>query len=117
MTEETIESTGGIKIFVRSWLPERPARAVVVLVHGFKSHSGLFERTAAELVQQGFAAYALDLRGHGRSEGERLFAETSATTSRMSRVSSRSRRPVILARRRSSWVTARGVSSAVSTRS
>jgi alpha-beta hydrolase superfamily lysophospholipase len=74
MTEEMIESTGGLKIFVRSWLPASAVRAVVVLVHGFKSHSGLFERTADQLAAQGFAVYALDLRGHARSEGERLFA-------------------------------------------
>jgi acylglycerol lipase len=76
MTEETFESKGGLKIFVRSWLPRTAARAVVVLVHGFKSHGGLFEWTAEQLVVRGFAAYALDLRGHGRSEGERLFVET-----------------------------------------
>ena len=76
MTEEMFESKGGLKIFVRSWLPPTAARAVVVLVHGFKSHGGLFEWTAEQLVPRGFAAYALDLRGHGRSEGERLFVET-----------------------------------------
>jgi acylglycerol lipase len=76
MTEETFESKGGLKIFVRSWLPPTATRAVVVLVHGFKSHGGLFEWTAEQLAIRGFAAYALDLRGHGRSEGEPLFVET-----------------------------------------
>jgi len=76
MTEEMFESKGGVKIFVRSWLPPSPGRAVVVLVHGFKSHGGLFEWTAQQLAARGFAAYALDLRGHGRSEGPRLFVET-----------------------------------------
>jgi acylglycerol lipase len=76
MSEETFESKGGLKIFVRSWLPPTAVRAVVVLVHGFKSHGGLFEWTAGQLVSRGFAVYALDLRGHGRSEGERLFVET-----------------------------------------
>ena len=76
MTEEMFESKGGVKIFVRSWLPPTVARAVVVLVHGFKSHGGLFEWTAEQLAMRGFAAYALDLRGQGRSEGERLFVES-----------------------------------------
>lgn len=76
MREETFESKGGLKIFVRSWLPPTAANAVVVLVHGFKSHGGLFEWTAEKLASRGFAVYALDLRGHGRSEGERLFVES-----------------------------------------
>lgn len=57
MSEETFESRGSLKIFVRSWLPPTPARAVVVLVHGFNSHGGLISKdgyeaqTVAELVR------------------------------------------------------------------
>jgi len=46
-----------------------------VIVHGFKSHSGYYDWPAERLVDNGLAVYAFDLRGHGRSEGERLFAE------------------------------------------
>jgi alpha-beta hydrolase superfamily lysophospholipase len=76
VNEESFEGKGGVRIFTRSWLPEGSPRAVVVLVHGFKSHSGLYDWTATQLVRSGFAAYAADLRGHGRSEGERLFVES-----------------------------------------
>jgi alpha-beta hydrolase superfamily lysophospholipase len=55
----------------QSWGPEGPARAAVVLVHGLIEHSGRHANTAVELVRQGFAVHALDLRGHGRSEGRR----------------------------------------------
>ncbi len=55
----------------QSWGPEGPARAAVVLVHGLIEHSGRHARTALELVRQGFAVHAMDLRGHGRSEGRR----------------------------------------------
>ena len=75
MTEEAFESTGGIQISVRTWLPAARPRAVVVLVHGFKSHGGLYEWPAGELARSGFAAFAPDLRGHGRSGGERLFVD------------------------------------------
>jgi acylglycerol lipase len=77
MTEETFEGKGGLKVFMRSWRPGTP-RAVVVLVHGFKAHSGLYEWTAEQLVEHGFAVYALDHRGHGRSEGERLYVDKFA---------------------------------------
>ncbi|UJR82822.1 alpha/beta hydrolase [Sandaracinus amylolyticus] len=71
-----IRSKDGTKIFTRAWRPTGPARAVVVLVHGFKAHGGLYEWTGTQLAKRGFAAYALDLRGHGRSEGARLWVES-----------------------------------------
>lgn len=42
MNEERIDGTGGIRIFVRSWRPETQPRAVVVICHGVKSHSGYY---------------------------------------------------------------------------
>jgi alpha-beta hydrolase superfamily lysophospholipase len=72
--EETVKS-GDRGIFVRSWSPGAP-RAVVVLVHGFNSHSGYYIRTGEELAARGFAAYAPDLRGRGRSDGDRFYIES-----------------------------------------
>jgi len=74
-TEETFVGAGGLNIFLRSWHPESPPRAVVVLCHGVNSHGGQYLWTAARLVEQGFAVYALDLRGRGRSDGERFYVE------------------------------------------
>ena len=72
--EETVKS-GDRGIFVRSWEPEA-ARAVVVLVHGFNSHSGYYIHTGEEIAASGFAAFALDLRGRGRSDGDRFYIES-----------------------------------------
>jgi alpha-beta hydrolase superfamily lysophospholipase len=74
---ERVTSSGGLEIFVRSWRPARP-RAVVVIVHGFKSHSGYYGWTAAQLVDGGLAVYALDLRGRGESDGDRFWVEKVA---------------------------------------
>ncbi|MCH7862792.1 MAG: alpha/beta hydrolase [Proteobacteria bacterium] len=74
-TEETFGSTGHVNIFFRAWLPEGDARAVVVLCHGFNAHSGQYAWVAARLVERGFAVYAPDLRGRGRSGGERFYVE------------------------------------------
>jgi alpha-beta hydrolase superfamily lysophospholipase len=76
MNEETFVGTGALNVFVRSWRPEGKARGVVVMNHGFKSHSGLYGWVAEQLVQNGLAAYALDMRGHGKSDGERLYVES-----------------------------------------
>jgi acylglycerol lipase len=75
MNESTFEGVGGLKIFYRSWLPAGAPRGVVVIVHGFNSHSGYYLWTAERLVSRGFAVYALDHRGRGRSDGERYFVE------------------------------------------
>ena len=40
--QEKIDSAKGLKIFVRSWAPEAPPRAVVVICHGVNSHSGQY---------------------------------------------------------------------------
>jgi len=74
--EERIQSTKGIKIFVRSWRPETTPRGVVAICHGVLSHSGYYMWVAEQLVASGYAVYALDLRGRGESEGERYFVES-----------------------------------------
>ncbi len=74
MKEERIQGAGG-SLFVRSWRPDAPARAVVALVHGFNSHSGYYPWVAEQLRADGLAVYAVDLRGRGNSEGERYYAE------------------------------------------
>jgi len=76
--EETIEGTGGLRIFVRSWRPATKPRGVVVIVHGFNSHSGQYLWAAEQLVGNGLAVYALDLRGRGKSDGERFYVEKFA---------------------------------------
>jgi acylglycerol lipase len=78
ITEGRFDGVGGLKIFYRSWRPEQTARGVVVIVHGFNSHSGYYLWTAAQLTAAGFAVYALDHRGRGKSEGERYYVEKAA---------------------------------------
>ena len=75
MKESTFEGAGGLKIFTRAWQPEGNPRGVVVIVHGFNSHSGQYLWTAEQFTKNGLAVYALDLRGRGRSEGERFYVE------------------------------------------
>ena len=76
--EEKIDSTKGIKIFVRSWLPQSAPRAVVVICHGVNSHGGQYGWVGEQFAAAGLAAYALDLRGRGKSDGERFYVEEVA---------------------------------------
>lgn len=78
MIEEMFEGAGGLKLFARSWRPAGAARGLVVIVHGFKSHSGLYGWAAEQLVEKGLAVCAFNLRGNGKSEGERFYVEAFA---------------------------------------
>ena len=73
--EERIDSTKGIKIFVRSWQPEASPRAVVVICHGVNSHGGQYLWAGEQLAAAGLAVMALDLRGRGKSDGERFHVD------------------------------------------
>ena len=75
LAEERIAGGAGLEIFVRSWQPATAPRAVVVICHGVKSHSGYYFWTAEQLVADGYAVYALDLHGRGKSDGERFYLE------------------------------------------
>ena len=70
---ERVEGAGGLNIFFRSLRPQQEPRAVVIIVPGFNAHSGYYAWVAEQLVATGLAAYAVDLRGRGNSDGERFF--------------------------------------------
>jgi len=73
--EETMEGVGRVNLFVRVWQPTQTARGVVIIVHGFNSHSGQYRWAAEQFTAAGLAVFALDLRGRGRSDGERFYVE------------------------------------------
>ena len=77
-TEERIDSTGGVKIFVRSWPAAPTARGVLVICHGVNSHGGQYLWPAEQFAAGGLAVFALDLRGRGQSDGERFYVEDVA---------------------------------------
>jgi acylglycerol lipase len=74
-TEGTFAGVGGVAIFTRTWRPPGKPRGVVVIVHGFNSHSGQYFWVAEQFLAAGLAVYALDQRGRGKSGGERFYVE------------------------------------------
>ena len=74
VSEQWLDGTGG-RIFTRHWQAEGPARAGLVICHGVNSHSGQYIRAAEDFASRGFAVTALDLRGRGKSDGERFYVE------------------------------------------
>ncbi|HJZ86935.1 MAG TPA: lysophospholipase [Polyangia bacterium] len=71
------ETADGLHLFEQSWRPtEHPVRAVLIITHGLKDHSSRYAQVAAQLTRQGFAVYGFDLRGHGNSEGYRVWVDS-----------------------------------------
>ena len=67
MEEHTFVDRHGVEVFTRRWPVTDPA-GLVVLSHGASEHSGRYDRFALALNAAGFAAVALDHRGHGRTD-------------------------------------------------
>jgi alpha-beta hydrolase superfamily lysophospholipase len=64
MEERSFVDGRGVEVFTRWWMIEAP-EAVVIISHGASEHSGRYGRFAQALNSAGFAAVALDHRGHG----------------------------------------------------
>ncbi|MGH3832606.1 MAG: lysophospholipase [Pseudonocardiaceae bacterium] len=65
------EIAPGRSAYWQAWLPQEQARALVIIVHGVHEHSARYAHVGARLAAVGFAVYAADHRGHGRSDGRR----------------------------------------------
>ena len=75
-SESTFQTADGLRIFFRSWHPNGRPRGIVAIVPGFNSHSGYYGWVAEQLTVSGLAVFAVDLRGRGRSDGERFYVNT-----------------------------------------
>lgn len=71
----TFKGVRNADIYYQAWLPDGEVKAVILLVHGLGEHSGRYTNHVNRLVPQGYAIYALDHLGHGRSDGEREVIE------------------------------------------
>jgi len=76
--EEHLETSDGLKISFRSWKASGTSKGIVVIVPGFNSHSGYYGWVAEQLTEKGLGVYAIDLRGRGKSDGERFYVQKFA---------------------------------------
>ncbi len=61
------KNLGHVEINVEGWVPDSTPRAIVQISHGMQEYAVRYERFAKALVEEGFAVYASDHRGHGKS--------------------------------------------------
>ena len=69
--EGTLKTPAGASLYYQSWRPFDRPRAVLLIAHGLAEHSGRYQNFARFFVDRGYAVYALDHSGHGKSDGDR----------------------------------------------
>ena len=72
-TERSFDGADGVRIVYDVWTPDSKPRGVVVLCHGYAEHARRYDHVAQRFGEAGLVTYALDLRGHGRSGGKRVW--------------------------------------------
>jgi alpha-beta hydrolase superfamily lysophospholipase len=68
---DSFAASDGLRLHVRHWRLNGPARGTVLIVHGLGEHIGRYAQVAADLNRAGWHVIGYDQRGHGRSEGGR----------------------------------------------
>jgi alpha-beta hydrolase superfamily lysophospholipase len=63
----TLTVPDGAALHIYRWLPDAAPKAVVQIAHGLSEHAGRYARLAEALTGAGYAVYAGDHRGHGRT--------------------------------------------------
>jgi alpha-beta hydrolase superfamily lysophospholipase len=69
--ESTILSADGTKLALQQFSGDGPVLAEVLVIHGYADHGGRYREISEHLTRAGLRVTTLDLRGHGRSEGQR----------------------------------------------
>ncbi len=73
MKSETFQfkADDDVEVFVYRWLPDGsvPVKGVVQIAHGMVEHAGRYRFLANALTDSGYAVYAGDHRGHGKTAG------------------------------------------------
>lgn len=64
-----------ISLYYQCWLPDGRPGAVLLVAHGLADHSGRYLNLVNYFVPEGYAVYAFDYRGHGKSEGRRCYVD------------------------------------------
>ncbi|MCF8479761.1 MAG: lysophospholipase [Rhodospirillum sp.] len=68
ITTDSLTLANGTRLPLRAWLPtETPPKGVLLALHGFNDHAGAYEVTGPALAARGWAVYAPDQRGFGRT--------------------------------------------------
>jgi alpha-beta hydrolase superfamily lysophospholipase len=62
-------------LYTERFLPAGAPKGIVVITHGYAEHCGRYHEVAHVIVNAGWAALSYDVRGHGKSPGERGYID------------------------------------------
>lgn len=71
---ETLESHDGVELYCQ-YYPSSESVGAIMTVHDYGQHSGAYQKAHENLAKKHLNVYTLDLRGHGKSPGERASIE------------------------------------------
>lgn len=74
--ENHTKGGSGIELYWQGWLPDGDPKGIVFIAHGLAEHGGRYAHVGEALTARGYAAYAIDHRGHGRSGGRRTLIDS-----------------------------------------
>ncbi|HPI40692.1 MAG TPA: lysophospholipase [Pseudobdellovibrionaceae bacterium] len=72
--ESFFEGSKNCRLFFQTWQKPNP-KAHILITHGHGEHSECYHRLIDSFKEDSFSFWAWDLRGHGKSEGRRGYAE------------------------------------------
>lgn len=75
MQNGTFKTADGASLYTMD-APVSGAKAIVYIVHGIGEHIGRYTHVAQYLNGRGYAVFGHDHRGHGRSDGERVYFDS-----------------------------------------
>ncbi len=71
-SDGTFTGARQFNLYYQRWRPEGAPRAILLVSHGFAEHSGRYQNLVEYFLPLDYTIYALDHRGHGKSDGERV---------------------------------------------
>ncbi len=69
---ETLEAYDGLELYCEIY-KSQATKGVIIAVHDYGEHVGIYQSVFERLAGQHYTVYAMDLRGHGKSPGDRAF--------------------------------------------
>jgi len=72
--EDCMTSSDGLALYIQAWKPAE-TKTQLFICHGYAEHGKRYDEFARHCAQAGIETWTLDLRGHGKSEGQRGFLD------------------------------------------